>query len=516
MPTPLRVLMVEDSEDDALLLLQELKRGGYAPESRRVDTPDAVRAALAKHPWDLVVSDYRLPGFNALAALKLVQETGKDLPFIIVSGVVSDEDAVAAMRAGAHDYVTKGKLARLIPIIVRELREAEQRRENKQLQQEQALQSQKLEVIGRVASGVVHDFNNLLTAISGNAELGTLALATGHQAAGNLDEIRQAVERATSLTRQLLAFTRRQTLDLSVMDLNELVTDMARMLKRLVGDEIELVSLLSPDLKTTKANTGQCQQVLVNLVVNARDAMPQGGTITIRTANVAPKPDAAGAAPASYVSLSVMDTGTGMSGEVKAHIFERLFTTKEPGKGTGLGLSTCQDIIRQSGGYMEVQSTVGQGTTFTVCLPQTKEPLKHRTPPPANLAMPRGTETVLLAEDEPAVRGMVAATLQAQGYTVLQAGNGEEAIIVVRSHQDQTIHLLLTDVMMPRMNGIELAKQFGALRPGAKILFTSGYTAEPVTFQGMPAGKVPFIQKPFLPSDLARKLREVLDNLGVP
>ncbi|MSQ07015.1 MAG: response regulator [Dehalococcoidia bacterium] len=359
MSTRLRVLMVEDSEDDSLLLLRELKRGDYAPEAQGVDTAEAMRAALKDQAWDLVVSDYRLPGFNAPAALKLVQETGRDLPFIIVSGVVSEEDAVAAMKAGAHDYLTKGKLARLVPIIARELREAEQRREHKRLQQEQALQSQKLEVIGRLAGGVVHDFNNLLTAIAGNAELGSQALATGHQASSNREEIKRAVGRATSLTHQLMAFTRQQSLDTEVLDMNALVVEMTKMLKHLVGDDVQLDALLSPDLKAIKGNPGQCQQVLLNLVVNARDAMPKGGKITIRTANVTPKSNGQGPSPEDYISVSVSDTGTGMSDAVKARIFEPFFTTKEPGKGTGLGLSICQDIIQEGRGFMEVQSAEG-------------------------------------------------------------------------------------------------------------------------------------------------------------
>ncbi len=512
MATPLRVLMVEDSEDDALLLLQELKRGNYAPESTRVDTPEALRAALTGRDWDLVMSDYRLPHFSGPAALKLLQETGQDLPFIIVSGVVTEEDAVAAMKAGAHDYVTKHKLARLIPIIARELREAEQRRENKCLQKEQAVQSQKLEIIGRLAGGVVHDFNNLLTAISGNAELGSQALANGHQAAGNLEEIKQAVEQATGLTRQLLAFTRRQSMETEVLNMNELVTAMTNMLRRLVGDEIQLATQLTPDLKATRANPGQCQQVLLNLVVNARDAMPQGGTITIRTANAPGKPAAQGQGPAGYVCVSVSDTGAGMSEEMKARIFQPFFTTKEPGKGTGLGLSICQDIIRERRGYMEVESAPGQGTTFTFFLPQTNEPIKGSAQPQAVQAMPHGTETVLLAEDDSAVRGMITSMLRSQGYTVLQACNGEEALTVARSDQGKAINLLLTDVMMPRMGGIELAEKFSQLYPSAKVLFTSGYTADPVALNGISGDTVPFIEKPFLPFDLARKVRKVLSN----
>jgi len=519
MATPLRVLVVEDSEDDALLLQRELRRGGYAPEVTRVDTPEAMRAALAQHGWDLVISDYRLPGFSAPAALKLLQETGQDLPFIIVSGLVTEEDAVAAMKAGAHDYVTKGKLGRLAPVIARELRDAEQRRERQKLQREQHLQSQKLEIIGRLAGGVVHDFNNLLTAISGHAELGAQALASGHRAADNLEEIRQAVDRATHLTRQLLTFARRQPPETSAIDLNEVVGDMSRLLKRLVGESLDLTTELSPDLRSVKADPGQFQQVLMNLVINARDAMPGNGAmrnegrIHLRTANVTLPPGSPDGPAGNYVAVSVSDNGRGMTPEVKAHLFEPFFTTKEPGKGTGLGLSTCQEIVNQAGGHINVQSEVGRGTTFTVCLPASNQrPAASVKTSQPDLAMERGTETVLLAEDDNAVRGMVVAMLKTQGYTVLQAGNGEEALNVARSHEGQRIHLLLTDVIMPRMGGVELAQEFNHLHPEAKVLFTSGYTGEPVSFQGIVGKGAPFIQKPYLPSDLVRKVREVLGN----
>ena len=382
----------------------------------------------------------------------------------------------------------------------------------------QLLQSQKMESVGRLAGGVAHDFNNLLTPIMGYAELGRDQVPQEHPLQTSLEEIGKAAQRAANLTRQLLAFSRRQIIEPKVVNLNDLVTDMEKMLHRLIGEDVQLTTGSADGLGLVKADPGQLEQVLLNLVVNARDAMPKGGSISIRTANAtldqaqAQAGQHEGALPGEYVVLSVTDTGTGMTEEVKSHLFEPFFTTKEVGKGTGLGLATCYGIVQQSGGFIDVESQVGSGTEFRVYLPRVEEaPAIHQA---AGAAQPSlaGRETVLLAEDEAPVRELAARVLESQGYTVLAAANGEAALQLAENHARQEIHLLLTDVIMPHMGGVELARRFVGLYPHAPILFTSGYTAEPVVQPPESGAAMEYLQKPFLPVDLARKVREVLDK----
>jgi two-component system cell cycle sensor histidine kinase/response regulator CckA len=302
-----------------------------------------------------------------------------------------------------------------------------------------------------------------------------------------------------------------------VINLNGLIADMDRMLRRLIGEDIELATSLTPDLKCVKADPGQMEQVLMNLVVNTRDAMPQGGKVNIETANVTldevhvrQHPEAS---PGPYALVSVSDNGSGMPEEVQAPIFEPFFTTKEEGKGTGLGLATCYGIVRQSGGHIEVYSKVGQGTTFKIYLPLAEKASSASSDhEEADSHLQKGTETVLLAEDELAVRSLIARLLRHQGYPVLEAANGVEALSLAREHSSKEIHLLLTDVVMPQMGGIELAKQLNSLRPNTKILFVSGYTSDPFVKLSIPDQGIQFVQKPFNPTVLVRKVREVMDN----
>ena len=382
--------------------------------------------------------------------------------------------------------------------------------------EEQLQQSQKLESIGRLAGGIAHDFNNLLTPIMGYATLGLTQLTPDHPAQGHLEEVKKAAERASNLTHQLLAFSRGQIIEPRVVDLNELVLNMDELLRRLIGEHIEFVTLPAPELNLVKVDPGQIEQVLLNLVINARDAMPQGGKLTVATANICLEEVYArqhpNTAPGQHVTLSVSDNGTGMSQEVKAHVFEPFFTTKELGKGTGLGLATCYGIVKQSGGFIEVDSEVGKGTIFKVYLPKTIDAPALQCAPVEDHRLPRGTETVLLAEDEPAVRSMIATVLQNQGYTVLQASNGDEALRVAEEYPQKDISLLLTDVVMPQMGGVELASRFSSRHPNSRIIFTSGYSNQPiVTVEGADPG-IDFIQKPFMPAALAFKVREVLDQ----
>ena len=381
--------------------------------------------------------------------------------------------------------------------------------------EEQLRQSQRLEAIGQLAGGVAHDFNNLLTAIIGYSDISMGRLMTEDPLYGTLNEIKKAGERAANLTRQLLAFSRKQVLMPRVLDLNRIVMDMSKMLHRLLGEDIELKPILEMKLGSVKADPGQIEQVIMNLAINARDAMPEGGRLTVETSNVFLENEYAslhiGVNPGPYVLIAISDNGSGMNEETKSHIFEPFFTTKEPGKGTGLGLSTVYGIVKQSGGSIWVYSEPDKGTTFKVYLPrvdQTAEEIKRTT---STSELPRGTETILLAEDEEVVRNLVRSVLEKLGYTILEAANGGAGLLICERHPG-TIHLLLTDVVMPEMSGRELADRLNNVRPEMKILYMSGYTEKAINHHGVLDEKVNFIHKPFSPAALAMKVREVLDK----
>ena len=379
--------------------------------------------------------------------------------------------------------------------------------------EQQFQQAQKMEAIGQLAGGVAHDFNNLLTVITGYTELLMQKLVPGDPARGPLNEIKKAGERSASLTHQLLAFSRSQMVVTRVLDLNGVVRDVEKMLHRLIGEDIQLATLLQPGLRTVRADAGQIEQVLVNLAVNSRDAMPQGGKLTIETCDVdLSEADAAvhpGVRAGPYVRLSVTDTGVGISEAVKGHLFEPFFTTKAKGKGTGLGLAVVHGIVRQSGGHIEVESTVGSGTCVRIHLPlaaQAATPERHA---PGPSTAPRGSETILVVEDEQAVRELSRRVLAECGYAVLVAGDGDEALRVVHAHSGP-IHLAVTDVVMPGTGGAALAVELLRLRPDMRILYLSGYTDDEVVRHGISQDQVDFLQKPFSPLALAQKVAGVL------
>ncbi len=379
--------------------------------------------------------------------------------------------------------------------------------------EEQFRQAQKMEAVGRLAGGVAHDFNNLLMVISGYAEVILEGMDAGHPLHVKARAIQQASDRATTLTRQLLAFSRKQLLELKVVDVNAIIEDMERLLRPLIGENIELATALAADAGHTRADAGQLEQVLMNLVVNAKDAMPKGGRITIKTQNVtlddSHRGDKTFMRLGEYVMISVVDNGHGMDKETQSRIFEPFFTTKEKGKGTGLGLSTVYGIVKQSGGYLMVQSEPGCGSTFIIYLPRVQDAAESRHAAPAGQPAAGGSETVLLVEDEESVRQLVRETLEGKGYRVLEAENGEEGLAVASEHEEQ-IDLVITDVVMPELGGRELAQQLIKDRPRIKVLYLSGYTEDAIVNEGTIESGKAFLQKPFTLQSLARKVREVL------
>jgi PAS domain S-box-containing protein len=661
--SPLRVLLIEDSTTDAKLVLHELKKLGKPLDSARVDNEAELREAL-KRSWDLILCDWSMPRFSARAALAVVRGLGIELPFVIVSGTVGEESAVEAMRAGAHDYVLKNNLGRLVPAVERELREAEARVERKRTEtalrmsearfarlansgivgivfadlhgnvfdandaylaivgfsredlaagrinwnelvppewrhdtdravteiratgatppreqelfrkdgrrvpvlmgaallddpeivgfvidrtrqkraeraeakraeearlehagreraeealrrsEEQLRHAQKMEAVGRLAGGVAHDFNNVLSIILSYAEVLMENFRAGDPIRADLDEIRKVALRASGLTRQLLLFSRQQVTTPKVVDLNDIVVNMEKMLNRVLGEDIDLAFRLEQALGRIRVDPGHIEQVVMNLAVNARDAMPRGGKLTIETTNVVLDESYAEShlpmAPGTYVMLAVTDTGAGMESAVKARIFEPFFTTKARGKGTGLGLSTVFGIVQQAGGGIWVYSEVDIGTTFKIYLPLVHAAVDVTRPSAAPTKL-EGDETVLLVEDEEQVRAVVLAVLRRYGYRVLPAADTHDAIALCDRHPGP-IDLLLTDVVMPQMSGPELAKLVAGSRPNMKILYMSGYTDDSIARHGVIDTSVAYLQKPFTPVSLATKVREALED----
>ncbi len=380
----------------------------------------------------------------------------------------------------------------------------------------QLLQSQKMETVGKLAGGVAHEFNSILTAIIGQSELLLADLPPNSPLAVNVTEIRKAAGRAAALTRQLLAYGRKQILQPECLNLNQIVAGMEGLFQNLMGGRVNMRIVPDSDLRSVRADAGQIEQVIMNLAMNSRDAMPNGGMLTMETSNVSIDRESLGRFPelnpGEYVMLAITDTGVGMSAEVKAHVFDPFFSTKGVGEGTGLGLSTCYGIVKQSGGHISVYSEPGRGTTFKMYLPQAE--LQPRAPDqsldPAEL--PRGTETILLVEDDPALREMAAILLRRLGYTVTVAADGIEALNLKQKPGSGHIDMLFTDVVMPHMSGKELSDRVRVLYPRTRILFTSAYTENAIEHQSMLSKGVALLQKPFTPSALAHKLREVLDQ----
>jgi len=416
-----------------------------------------------------------------------------------------------------EDRLLRDKNGQIIGIrsTVEDITERRQTQEALRKSEEQLRQWQRVEAIGRLAGGVAHDFNNLLMTIKGCSELLLNAFDRRDPRREEVEEILKAGERATSLTRQLLAFGRRQVLQPQVLDLNSLVINMDKMLRRLIGEDIQLVTVLDQELWSVKVDPGMVEQVIMNLAVNSRDAMPNGGKLTIETANIIHDENYASRhismKPGYYVMVAVSDNGCGMDKETQSHLFEPFFTTKEKGKGTGLGLSTVYGIIKQSGGNIWVYSEPSQGTTFKIYLPRVEKTATVYKPKASSPPAPGGTETILLVEDEEAVRTMVSKILRNKGYTVLEAAHSEEAFEISERHEGP-IHLMVTDVIMPQMSGPELAERLAPRLPEMKVLYMSGYPDNTIVQHGVLEPGTAFLQKPFTLNALESKVREVLDG----
>ena len=457
--------------------------------------------------FEFIHPDFHQPEREAMAALSMRGGCSRldERRFVRLDGTTVDVEVVASVLP------FQGESA--IQVFVRDITERKRMATALQQTEEHLRQAQKMEAIGRLAGGVAHDFNNLLTGILGFSELVLANLASNDPSRGPVEEIRKAGEQAATLTQQLLAFSRKQIGTQIVLNLNATVTKMTQLLRRLIGEQIELVTILEPKLGAVKGNAGQIEQIIINLALNARDAMPEGGKLSITTLNVARRKDEVrpNVAPGEYILLTMSDTGYGMDQATQKQLFEPFFTTKNIGKGTGLGLATVYGIVEQAGGHIEVASEPGKGATFTIYLPRVYEDDLASKSAAGLHKSPMGTETVLLVEDDDIVRNLAETSLAKCGYRVLAARDGTNALRLATEHQGP-IHLLVSDVVMSGMGGRAVAEAVKPLRPSIKVLFVSGYPTDEVVRQGILQATMPFLQKPFKPVHLVRKVREVLDT----
>ncbi|MEK7474542.1 MAG: response regulator [Candidatus Coatesbacteria bacterium] len=520
--TKMRVLLVDGIEQDARIIGDMLTSPAGSPfevvwAAGQADALSHIRTAEAPDAkrWDVVLLN--LPRFDGSGAdhLRSLVTAAPNVPVVLLTEHEDVPGGVRAFELGAQECLPRAHVSPAM--LARTLRYACERAKSIEAlarSEEQLILVQKLEAVGRLAGGIAHDFNNIMTTVIGYSELLLHRLPPEDPARKTIAEIHKAGQRATGLTQQLLAFSRRQMLQPKVLDLNAELGEIEELLRRTLGEDVEIRLHLAAGLGRLKVDPGRLHQVLLNLVVNARDAMPGGGTLTIETANVYLDEDYArrhvGVSIGPYVRLTVSDTGTGMDAGTLSHMFEPFFTTKEKGKGTGLGLSTVYGIVKQSGGNIWAYSEPGHGTTFKVYLPlvtEAGEPVAAALPP---LPARGGTETILLVEDEQGVRDLAREVLAGLGYRVITGRDGEHALELAGAHADP-IDLLLTDVVMPRMNGRILGERLEILRPGLRILYMSGYTEDAIIQHGLLVSGIAFLEKPFSPTGLAAKVREVLD-----
>jgi signal transduction histidine kinase len=511
-----RILLVDDDPQAGTLIEMALADARFERRIEVVVTAAEGLERIRADDHDIFLIDQQLPDGTGLQLIRDAKADGAGKPIILLTGHGSGALDDAALDAGATDYVEKqlvgAQLERAIRYALRHWRAARTLHDR----EEQLRHAQKMEAIGRLAGGVAHDFNNLLTAVVGYTDLIRERLEPEEQTARDVGEIRKAADRAAALTRQLLAFSRKQFLNPTVMDLNETVTGLQHMLPRVIGEHIKTTIELSRELVRVRADASQMDQVLVNLVLNARDAMPSGGQLTITTENVSldeERIDAEGLTlpVGSYVMLGVSDTGMGMDSATRARAFEPFFTTKPKGKGTGLGLATVYGIVDQSGGGIAIDSAPGRGTSIRIYLPVTSAAVDHPIPEPLPSLSSAGSERILLVEDNEAVRELAVRALRRRGYTVQEARNAEEAI---EWSQASTMkpQLLVTDVIMPGLSGPNLAARLMNQDPDLRVLYMSGYTDDATPAHGMYWGGVPLLQKPFTPGQLAERVRLALDS----
>ena len=517
------ILIVDDQEANVSLLEEMLHGAGYLSVTS-TRNPHEVCELHRQHRYSLILLDLEMPGldgFQVMEGLKTF-DVGCYLPVLVVTAQPNHK--LRAIKAGAKDFISKPFDLAEVLMRVHNMLEARLQHLEAEVRTFQAegrfIESQKVDAIGQLAASVAHDFNNIIGIVMGYSELMMEELGPGTKLGSHLEAIRSAGQRAAGLTRQLLIFSRKQTVQQVVLDLNGVVKEMNPLLQRLMHENIETLIVPGKQIGHIRADSGYIGQILINLAVNARDAMPRGGKLTIATSNATLDEKYAlahtGVNPGEYVMLSVSDTGTGMTAEVKAHLFEALFTTKPKGEGTGLGLATCRTIVQQSGGHIGVYSEVGIGTTFKIYLPRVDQPLVAAAQAIQNEPVPRGTETLLVVEDDPTLRRLTRGILEAQGYEVLIASNGADALETARQHTGKPIRLVLTDVIMPVMGGNVMAEWLKAMNPDLKILFSSGYTDDAISHHGVLQPGIEFLPKPYTPSALARRVRALLDKPDAP
>jgi signal transduction histidine kinase len=517
MPPLLKVLIVEDSKASISAILDELERGGYDQvQHTQVETADEMRAALDREDWHLVLANYSMARFSAPEALKLLHATGRELPFIILSDIAGEETAVAAIKAGATDFLVKGRLDHLGTAVERALADAEGRRDRER--READLQhTRKMEALGRLAGGVAHDFNNLLTAILG---YGALVLdQVGHHTAAGRDvaQILASAQKASALSRQLLAFSHKQVFTSVPLNLNTVIYDVEPRLRALAGEAVNVVVRLEPALHWVMADPTQLEQVLLNVTANARDAMPEGGMVTIETRNSTSdekSPARPNGLAGAYAVLRIQDTGVGMPPEIRARMFEPFFTTKEKALGTGLGLSAVYGIARQLGGFIGVESEPGKGTTLEIYLPQTARPSDMAAVKPELTTIPAGLGTVLLVEDDEGVRALIKTMLERHAYRVLDVPSGEAALALLDT-RPTPVDLLLSAIVLPGIQGPELAATAVATRPSMKALLISDDVDRLVGAANAFGGGWQLIAKPFSAPALVARIQQVLGQQGV-
>jgi len=508
--------MIEDSRAGVTAILDELGRGGYEVRHAQVETADEMRAALNREDWDVVLANHSMARFSAPEALKVLHTTGRDLPFIVISDISGEETAVAAIKAGAHDFLVTGRLDHLVLSIEREMAEAAARRDRERLEVD-LQQTRKMEALGRLAGGVAHDFNNLLTAILGYGALVAEQVGRDTPAARDLEQILASAQKASALSRQLLAFSHKQVFTSVPLNLNTVIYDIEPRLRALAGENVNVIVRLEPALHWVMADATQLEQILLNLTANARDAMPNGGVITIETRNAVSGDNASTAQSdallGTYAVLSVQDTGIGMPPEIRTQMFEPFFSTKEKGLGTGLGLAAVYGIARQLGGFIQVESEPGTGTRLQIYLPQTARP-SEAIARSAQAAIAAGMGTVLLVEEDEGVRALIKTMLERYAYRVLDTESAESALTLVETTQ-MPIDLLLSGIVLPGMQGPELAATAIAARPTLKVLLISDDVDRLVGSANAFGGGWQLIAKPFSAPALVARIQQVLGQQAV-